>query len=78
MPALSCRAAAGEPQFLGFALRGRICRLLVFGAEPVFCSTGVVFGWVAARCLAPSSPPEPTLGNGSLPETHQLKGEQAG
>ena len=70
MPALSCRAA-GESRFSGFAQR-RICRLLVFGGEPVFGSRGVVF----ARCLAPSSPPEPTLGNGSLPETQQLKGEQ--
>ena len=84
MPALSCRAA-GESRFSGFAQR-RICRLLVFGGEPVFGSRGAVFGSrgavfgsrgaVFARCLAPSSPPEPTLGNGSLPETQQLKGEQ--
>ena len=76
MPALSCRVA-GESRFSGFAPR-RICRLLVFGGEPVFGSRGVVFGLAGGRCLAPSSPPEPTLGNGSLPETHQLKGEQAG
>ena len=76
MPALSCRAA-GEPRFSGFAGR-RIWRLLVFGREPVFASTRVVFGSAGARCLAPSSPPEPTLGNGSLPETQQLKGEEAG
>ena len=74
MPALSCRAAR-ESRFSGFARR-RIWRLLVFGGEPVFGSTRVVFGSAAARCLAPSSPPEPTLGNGSLPETRQLKGEQ--
>ena len=76
MPALSCRAAR-ESRFSGFARR-RIWRLLVFGGEPVFGSTRVVFGSAAARCLAPSSPPEPTLGNGSLPETRQLKGAQAG
>ena len=77
MPALSCRAA-GESRFSGFAQR-RICCLLVFGGEPVFASRVAVFGSrgaVFARCLAPSSPPEPTLGNGSLPETQQLKGEQ--
>ena len=76
MPALSFRAAGG-PGFSGFAPQ-RISRLLVFGGEPVFGSTRVVFGSWGARCLAPSSPPEPTLGNGSLPETQQLKGEQAG